>query len=165
MRRIGVRIGRMRAAMLSVTYHLEGALERIRVPPSAPARFVDGLWRTTCCELFIRSVEPHTSAYHELNLSPSGEWAAYAFDDYRAGQAALPGAEPALDARSHERGLILDATVDLTTLDAAYLDSPLAIALSAVVESDSGELSYWGLSHPADRPDFHHPSAFALTLT
>jgi len=40
----------------------------------------------------------------------------------------------------------------------------LRLALAAVVEDERGMLSYWALRHPAGKPDFHHPDAFALEL-
>jgi hypothetical protein len=32
------------------------------------------------------------------------------------------------------------------------------------MEDAGGVLSYWALDHPAGKPDFHHPDAFALQL-
>ena len=40
----------------------------------------------------------------------------------------------------------------------------LALVVSAVIEDDSGALSYWALRHPPGKPDFHHPDAFAMEL-
>jgi hypothetical protein len=53
----------------------------------------------------------------------------------------------------------LDAFVD-------WRDWPFIerIGLSAVIEDVDGGLSYWALAHPSDKPDFHHPDSFALTL-
>jgi len=36
--------------------------------------------------------------------------------------------------------------------------------LSAVIEEESGTLSYWALRHAPGRADFHHPDGFALEL-
>ena len=47
----------------------------------------DDLWRTTCFELFVAG---EGTAYREYNFSPSGQWAAYDFDDYRAGMRNAP---------------------------------------------------------------------------
>jgi len=64
----------------------------LRLPPkSTPAR-VDDLWRQTCFEIFLG--ESDGGAYWELNFSPSGEWAAYAFDGYRDGMRALAVRDP-----------------------------------------------------------------------
>ena len=51
-------------------------------------------------------------------------------------------------------------------LDLGELMAPNAawrVGLSAVVE-DAGGVSYWALTHPAGKPDFHHPDCFALEL-
>ncbi len=42
--------------------------------------------------------------------------------------------------------------------------SKVRCALSAVLENDDGELSYWALHHPAATPDFHHPAGFVMEL-
>ena len=38
------------------------------------------------------------------------------------------------------------------------------LALSAVIEAEDGQKSYWALAHPSDKPDFHHPQSFVLEL-
>ena len=70
------------------------------------------------------------------------------------------GAEPPriLIEQSAQR-LTVDVQLSLKTLPASR-----AIALAAVIEDDSGSLSYWALKHPAGRPDFHHADGFALEL-
>ena len=39
-----------------------------------------------------------------------------------------------------------------------------AAALAAVIEDDSGNVSYWALKHAPTRPDFHHPAGFILEV-
>jgi hypothetical protein len=105
------------------------------------------------------------SPYHELNFSPSGEWAAYAFQNYREGARTandMPG--PELSMRRVPDALELNARIDLDRLSPAYSNAKLAIALAAVIEDDDGTLSYWALVHPSGKPDFHHAGAFALKL-
>jgi hypothetical protein len=41
----------------------------------------------------------------------------------------------------------------------------LRVALAAVIENDTGELSYWALQHAPGKPDFHHPDGFTLELS
>ncbi len=36
----------------------------------------------------------------------------------------------------------------------------LRIALSAVIEDESGRIFYWALKHAPDKPDFHHAAGF-----
>ena len=141
-----------------LTFVVEGC-EALVVPEwSSPAR-TDELWRTTCFELFWQAAGGQ--AYLEVNLSPSGRWAAYAFDDYRAGMR-----DHAMDVDPHveimERGerFVVDADVNSAT----FPDKASRIGLSAVIEETDGTKSYWALRHPPGAPDFHHPDCFALEL-
>lgn len=61
--------------------------EALRLPSAVVPARADGLWQRTCFELFLR--RPGESGYCEFNFSPSGEWAAYRFDDYRDGMEQL----------------------------------------------------------------------------
>ena len=155
MRSILVQVRREPRALV-LRYVLSGEVSRLRVPaPRAPAR-VDGLWRTTCFELFLA---PETgAAYREFNFSPSGEWAAYGFGGYREGGAPLECPAPVLARRQSAEALELEATVALAE------PGWLRLGLSTMVEHAEGGLSYWALRHPAARPDFHHPDALALEV-
>jgi len=162
-RAIDVRIGRMPGGMLTATYTLDADRRRLRVPAPRPSRFADRLWQHTCCELFVaRSGSP---AYHELNFSPSTEWAVFAFARYRD-PAPRPAdlTPPHISVRATPHGLVLDARVQLATLSPDYAADRLSVAISAVVEDDESGLSYWALEHAGEKPDFHHPQAFALEL-
>ncbi len=137
----------------------------VSVPaPDGPTR-TDGLWRTTCFELFLKPIG--SEAYIEFNFSPSTQWAAYAFDGYREGMRPLPldvaphiDPEPASDAQTHDLLFALEADVDLSALP----PEALLMGLSAVIEDAGGAKSYWALAHPPGPPDFHHPDCFALEL-
>jgi hypothetical protein len=128
-------------------------------PPAAPAR-TDGLWNTTCFEAFVRG--PGAAAYAELNLAPSGQWAAYAFDRPREGMREAEAAAPAIVWRGAD--LTLETEFDLSRIDVLAPTGPWRLALTAVIEEASGAKSYWALAHPPGRPDFHHPDGFALDL-
>jgi len=143
---------------LTVTFSLEGDLERLLLPASVPVRRGDKLWQHMCFEIFISTRMP---AYREFNFSPSGEWASYAFSGYR--QASLPAAPEDVQSlairESASAGEIgLEATISLAD------EERLAVAVAAVIESRSGALSYWALKHPPGKPDFHHPDSFVLGL-
>jgi hypothetical protein len=156
----GVRKGR--PGELVFQYVLRGEMSGVRVPAvqQAAAR-ADGLWKRTCFEAFI--VDPATPGYHELNFSPSREWAAYRFSGYREGMSpADVTVPPVIDVRRFDDRLELDATMHLASLQA---DRTLKLALTAVVEDDSGTLSYWALRHAPGKPDFHHTDGFVLELT
>jgi hypothetical protein len=149
--------------MLTVTYSLEGDLARLRVPRPRPPCIAERLWQHTCCELFVACTG--LPAYHEFNLGPSGEWAAYAFARYRDGRVlADEELNPRVTVRSTAERLELDVLVRLARLSPMHVSARLSLALSAVVEDESGTLSYWALRHPPGKPDFHHPDAFALEL-
>ena len=150
------------ADALEFRFRLDGRLDRLAVPPARAPERRDELWRHTCFEIFVRRAgEP---GYAELNLSPSGAWAAYGFDAYRTGTRELELVRPpALEIRCGEGRLEV-------ALRFAPLPEPwgraeaLRVAASAVVENADGTLAHWALAHPAGAPDFHHPAGFVLEL-
>ena len=145
---------------IAVSYVVTGELDRVRVPAPRAPRFADELWRHTCLELFVK--EARADAYREFNFSPSGEWAAYAFERYRERNGADTPVEPRFAVQRDGRKLELNAVVPAG--DRYPADAALSLGLSAVIEETDGTLSYWALKHPAPRPDFHHAAAFALRL-
>jgi hypothetical protein len=157
---IVVAVEREGAERLALAYTLRGDTSRLRVPaPAVPARR-DELWRHTCFELFLRG---GGEAYAELNFSPSGDWAAYAFEGYRRGVTTLALPEPPqIEPRRTRSELVVEVRVRLPEPPAGS-GSP-RVALSAVVEDVAGRLSYWALAHCGERPDFHAPEGFVLAL-
>lgn len=159
------------AGLLRFRYVLEADLSDIRLPPPvADAARTDNLWAHTCFEAFVGFA--HSPRYLELNFSPSGQWAAYRFESYRKGMApAEPDAVPRLTLRRGAQRLELQAEIgfsgtllSLGIASGAPPDRRLRIALGTVVEDREGRLSYWALSHPPGRADFHHTDSFSLTL-
>lgn len=144
-----------RGAALSLVFTATGDLSRVRLPSPAPHTRADGLWHHSCFEMFVRA--PRADAYQEFNFSPSGQWAAYAFQTYRSRRNELDCAAPSIAGVAGPDALQLLVSVQLP---------PHAwdIGLAAVVEEVDGHLSYWALVHPSDKPDFHHPGGFALKL-
>jgi hypothetical protein len=160
---IAVHATRTGEGKLALHYSIHGQIAALRVPPPGRARIGWKLWRHTCCELFVR--EKGAAAYHELNFSPSGEWASYAFTRYREGAPfADEGLNPQIAVQSGPERLELYALADLARLSASYPKAPLAIGLAVVIEEESGALSYWALNHAAGKPDFHHLAGFGLEL-
>jgi hypothetical protein len=147
-------VARAPQGMLAVRYRIEGDLERLRIPAPGTPAIGERLWQHTCCEVFI--ARAGMASYREFNFSPSGEWAGYAFQRYREG-AAFPVSDPGIAARRLRGELELQASIPAE-------EGKLRIALAAVIEDREGALSYWALRHPAEKPDFHHPEAFALEL-
>ena len=128
------------------------------------ARRTDRLWEHTCFEAFI-GIRGH-SAYREFNFSPSSQWAAYAFFDYRQrDEAFVCKTAPIITSQLFAGRFELIATIPASALP--HKPETLEIGLSAVVEAADlvdGRHSYWALKHPAERPDFHRREAFSLTL-
>ncbi len=140
-----------------IFFRIHGDIENVVVPSRKPATRQDELWRTTCFEVFIASGD----GYWEFNFSPSSEWAAYRFADYRK-------------AREIETRTVIrqcDLQQDESVLDmhiVASLFSPdtnqksYRLGLSAVIEEAGGAISYWALAHPTGKPDFHHKECFTI---
>ncbi len=148
---------------LRFRWRLQADLDRLRVPAAAAEARADGLWRHTCFEAFV-AAEPN-AGYYELNFAPSGEWAAYRFSAYRAGMTTLEcPVVPEMRWRRSGQSLELDAALAIDRLPGAAAAPALRIALAAVIEDGSGNLSYWALRHPQGKPDFHHPDGFVLVL-
>jgi hypothetical protein len=150
-----------RRGKLALDYLAEGRINGVRVPLAAAPGRANELWKHTCMEAFVR---PSGGAgYCELNLAPSGQWAAYLFRGYREGmhnaEIALP---PITMGRSNSK-LWLRAQVLLDDLE-GFADAPWQIGVTAVIEEVDGRLSYWSLKHPPGKPDFHHSDGFALEI-
>ncbi len=142
---------------LQLTFELSGDLAGLCWPPPSRGR-QDGLWRHTCFELFAR---PTTGeAYCEFNFSPSGAWAAYAFDGPRRGMRPLELVEaPAMSSTTSAEGFSLSVGLALP-----QMRGPFEVGLAAVIEETDQTLSWWALEHPAGTPDFHDPRGFTLAL-
>lgn len=139
-------------------FTVDGA-KTLVVPEEVTPGRADELWRTTCFEMFWKPCDRED--YVELNLSPSGQWAAYAFSGYRAGMCDQPMAVgPHVETRRSGDRLIAEIDVDLAT----FPMGAASVGLSAVIEERDGTKSYWALAHPDSRPDFHDPDCFTLSL-
>ena len=134
-----------------ISYHLHAPTDEL-VLPDQPRGRADELWQTTCFELFVRD----GVGYREYNFSPSGAWAAYRFDSYRAGMRPFEIDRPQIDLDDNGDAFLLDAIIDLA--------GEGRFGLAAVVEEVSGTRSYWALAHPPGKPDFHAEACFAATL-
>ncbi len=162
-RGIEVRVESRARGVLMLSFAVDGDIGSIVVPAAQPSRRTDFLWQHTCFEAFI-GIDGAPS-YHEINLSPSTAWAIYGFRRYREIESTGEDAA-ALRIRStrNTRRLQVTADVDLRRLSASYVDARLRLGMSAVIEEQSGTLSYWALHHPAGAPDFHHAAAFTMRL-
>jgi hypothetical protein len=144
------------AGQLQLTYQLEGPVQLIKLAaPETPERR-DGLWRASCFEMFAR--EALRPGYREYNFAPSGSWAHYAFTGYREGMTSPHMSQPP-EVQLDER----ENAVTLTTT-LPFPNAPALLALTAVIETQEGDKSYWSLAHPEGPPDFHHGDCFVLQL-
>ena len=156
---IEVELERRDDGTLWIRYHLECELGSLGLPDVAEPERTDGLWQTTCFELFVQ--KPNSQAYLEYNFSPSSRWAAYRFARYREDMSELMTSRPQLYGDASESHYALEAELELPT---EWRDAPLVLGLSAVIAETNDNISYWALAHSPGKPDFHHRDCFALHL-
>lgn len=153
---VDVDLHQQASGALWLEYHVAPS-DTLIVPQFADPVRADGLWKTTCFELFAQPNGGDT--YFEFNFSPSFEWAAYAFDGYRSGMRELPCDDPEIAVTPAPSFFVsVEAMPELPLV-------PMRINLTAVIEEADGTKSYWALAHPAEKPDFHHPDGFVLELS
>lgn len=158
---IGVK-GQYHNGDLTLRYEVQGNIDMLAIPASKAPKETDNLWQHTCFEAFIAVEEDE--AYHEYNFSPSGEWAAYAFNDYRKQKSWRATNASAIHCVISEDQLVVTAVIAHRNLPENPLNKSYRLGLSTVLETKSGELSYWSLFHPSGSPDFHHRSGFTLSF-
>lgn len=156
---ITVEATRLSAGQLRLWYVVKGAIDGLVFPPLGKAAREDALWHHSCCEAFVRAGAGN--AYRELNLSPSGKWAAYDFAAYRKGGQNAAMRAPMISTSAIKGQFAVGADLHFT---GAMASAPWHIGLSMVVEAKGGAKSWWALKHVADRPDFHRPESFTLEL-
>ena len=141
-------------------FRLEGDPGAIILPPAGPSVRTDDLWKTTCFEIFWQPIGG--TYYREFNLSPSGRWAAYDFDDFRSGMRDAPVDGMAVScthASANGTGeLVLKASI------AAELPAPAQVALNAIVEHRDGGLQFWALAFPPGKAEFHSEACRQLIV-
>ena len=155
---VSVQVEHSSEGVLWLEYAVRGTSALVLPQEREPAR-ANGLWKTTCFELFLK--QAGGDAYCEFNFSPSLEWAAYGFESYRAGIRELPVRDPEIE-------ISLDAEpyffLGAEPWPCELLGGVGALALTAVIEEEGGVKSYWSLAHPPGAPDFHHPACFTARL-
>ncbi len=130
-------------------------------PTKTKASRRDGIWQSTCMELFIST--PSMQRYWEYNFCPSGDWNIYQLNGYRSDLQAEPSCrQPSITQGTQAEG---DELAVITQLPPALIDQQeLMLAITAVVEQRSGQLSYWALHHGGGEADFHRRDGFQLRL-
>ena len=149
--------------ILTFRFVLKGDLEKIEIPKIAdiPIR-KNELWQTTCFELFV-GIE-NSTRYWEFNISPSGDWNVYRFDNYRQGMQeeskikSLP-----CYIYSESRNLLLGTDrFDLRNLTSE--DENFHISITTVIKEKDGDISYWALKHCGKEADFHLRDSFVFAV-
>ena len=147
---------------IALSYCLRGDIVRLRIPEERAPERMDQLWEHTCFEAFI--AVRGESAYREFNFSPSGQWAAYAFKNYRQATDEVPTiVPPRIVTRRFAGRIEVEVVLPAQSLPSERM--PWNIGISTVIEEAdtvNGGHSYWALRHPCPRPDFHHRDAFIL---
>jgi hypothetical protein len=136
------------------TFRAIGDTSRLVVPPPASRERTDDLWRTTCFEIFVST---KGAGYHEFNLSPSGAWAAYGFDDFRTGMRNIPAAVD-IKISLDNKGLTLVAKIE------SEFHHPARVGLTAVIQEAGAVTRYWATAFAPGEPEFHAAAVRSLLL-
>ncbi len=148
------------AGQLWIRYHVEAPIDAMVLSAMESTQRADDLWKATCFEAFL-SFGGGTK-YIEFNFASSGQWAAYAFSDYRikSGDLTIEN-HPEIGIDFGEDYFALEAIIELPKHIAK---SAVSLGLSAVMVEKSERYSYWALSHGSEKPDFHHKDCFTVNL-
>lgn len=148
--------------LLSIEYQLFGDLNAISISPpvSTPSRQFQ-LWEATCFEFFIGI--PGDRNYWEFNLSPSGDWAVFALDDYRQGlRDELAFSSLPFKVDRYPNYITLSLELDLSEIILAEQDLEMSVA--TVIKSSQNQLSYWAIAHSGEAADFHLRDSFKIEM-
>lgn len=151
-------------SQLEILFTLKGDIATLNLPK--PAEFpkrVEGLYHHTCIEIFLK----RGKQYLEWNFSFSGDWCIYLFDGYRQKTKSKVPLDSTLFTLSHisQSGSesSIKALIPLNRLD--FLEKTESeIGFSAILEHPKSVLSYWALTHVAEKPDFHQEKSFIVKI-
>jgi hypothetical protein len=143
---------------LQIQYNIQGDTQSILWPQTAnPPNRRFGLWEQTCLEFFI--AQPDAQPYWEVNLSPSGDWNIYHLADYRQ-DLTEEAVYKSLAIACND--LSLSASLDLSPI--VPVSSPIQLSITAVIQTQNTDYSYWAIAHTGQEPDFHLRESFVLQL-
>ena len=155
---IAVNVTHPQPNQLLLAYSVSAAVRDLRIPPRVESGRADELWMHTCFEAFIRTSTD--AGYYEFNFSPSTQWAAYEFTGYRSGmQIATTIQAPPIAMGFQPSSFTLSTRLELDQIKLARGEK-WHLGLSAVIEEQNGRTSYWALTHPPGKPDFHCADCF-----
>ena len=148
--------------ILTVNFALRGDLEKIEIPDTAkiPTRKY-GLWEATCFEFFLGM--EGSNRYWEFNISPSGDWNMFRFENYREGMIedtiikSLP-----FNILRDSNALFLSTDLDMYRL--APVEFSFKISTTAVIKDKEGNISYWAVKHCGEEADFHLRDSFLFNV-
>ncbi len=147
---------------LHLQYELTGELSALNIPTLQAPCAVDGLWQHTCFEAFIAVNDEE--GYYEFNFSPSSAWAAYAFSAYRNRSDWTIKKTPLIRCSQSNESLVMDVLIATVDLPLKRAEQSFQLGITAVIETNEGELSYWALQHSEGAPDFHQRNDFILSF-
>ena len=148
--------------VLTIHYRLKGNLEKIEIPATEklPIR-KNELWKNTCFEFFLGI--KNSPIYWEFNLSPSGDWNIYHFDDYRQSMQLENKVESLpFNILRDSNALYLGLEFNLDGL--VSIIENFDISITTVIKSKEGNISYWALKHCGKEADFHLRDSFVLEI-
>lgn len=145
-----------RSNTLAIRYQLLGIADLVIPPTDIPTR-KNELWAETCFEFFVGI--KNSPRYWEFNLSPAGHWNVYRFEDYRQGMQAEKAFTSLPFSVQNQSDLLLEFDLNKIVQGGA-----IEVAISAVIKSRNGEVSYWALTHCGTQADFHCRDSFIIEL-
>ena len=151
-------ISELTEARIKISFEVAGDLNQLLIPKQQTPNSRDNIWQHTCFEFFIAQAECEN--YYEFNFSPSTLWAVYAFDSYRIRREWTTNEAPNISVSQTLDHYQLDAVINLADLPLVNKQDSWLIGLTAVLETQQNEHSYWALKHPEVQPNFHHRNGF-----
>jgi hypothetical protein len=148
--------------LLIISYALLGDLSKVIItaPSDTPTR-KNELWQDTCFEFFLGIKD--SPCYWEFNLSPSSDWNVYSFDDYRQGmQEDVNFTTLPFSVQQSEECCAIALDIDLDKI--VSIEQKIELAISSVIKTNDGEISYWALTHKGKEADFHLRESFILEM-
>lgn len=146
---------------LVVHFVVLGACDEVQWPSisQSPQRR-DNLWQHTCFELFLS--EPNSKEYIEYNFSPSHDWNAYQFQNYRTASKSVDCETPNFEiifrsGSRHEYQITVPLPQPQTV-------SSLNVGITTVIASKNSHMLYFALIHTGTQPDFHRRDSFITVL-
>ena len=145
---------------LQLEFEVIGQIGTLKLPATGPVGRADGLWTSTCFELFLAS--SGAPGYLEVNVSPDRRWTLYLFDDYRTGMRPAPTAgEPAIRASTADNRYQLSFEIASAELKTFSNGGDCSLNLCTILADSNDRLHYYTLDTAGLPPDFHNRNSFA----